>query len=74
MTGESTVPDAMWSAATFDGARAHQRQAVATATPTERMAWLLGALRLAEQSGALAAARAVRQRECDRMWGVGQGS
>ena len=65
MTGE---PDEGWEVGTFAGLRARQRRDIAALTPLRRLEWLEEALRLAERSGALAAARRRRQRECDAAW------
>lgn len=60
---------------TFEGARRAQlRDAVLNTTPEERVRWLEEALRLAEQSGALARTREKERAYWERLWQSGSGS
>lgn len=68
MTGDPAA-GGDWSAATHEGLARARRRAIAALTPTERMQWLDAALDLALRSGALARARAERQRRADAAWG-----
>lgn len=67
-----TAPDDIdWSLGTFEGVERERERRLQKTTPAERLAWLEDALALAAASGALARARADKQREVDELWAAG---
>jgi hypothetical protein len=57
-----------WALGTFEGVRRDQARRAATASVTQRLAWLEDMLRLALASGALQRERDLKQRAIDRVW------